>query len=238
MLIRTGPARTDAADRRLAWSLAGIAGALNTAGFYAAGLYSSNMTGNVSSLANQLGSADAALAGIYTALIAIFVAGAALSTLLINAGRRRGFVGIYAFSILAEGLLLAALAAADLFWTGEGRGMLLAFGLSFSMGLQNAIVTRLSGARVRTTHVTGMLTDIGIELGHLISRGQPGDVARNRDNLRLHGLTVFSFLSGGILGVVAYRHFGVQLLFAASAALLSIALHALGVGSKTPELPS
>ena len=32
------------------------------------------------------------------------------------------------------------------------------------MGLQNALVTRVSGAVVRTTHMTGVLTDIGIEL--------------------------------------------------------------------------
>ncbi|MFX4396989.1 YoaK family protein, partial [Acinetobacter baumannii] len=39
--------------------------------------------------------------------------------------------------------------------------------LCFIMGLQNAIITKVSQARIRTTHVTGITTDIGIELGKL-----------------------------------------------------------------------
>ena len=31
------------------------------------------------------------------------------------------------------------------------------------MGMQNSLVTRLSGAVVRTTHLTGVVTDLGIE---------------------------------------------------------------------------
>ncbi len=110
MLTRLGAARDRSADSRLAWSLAAIAGALNTAGFDAAGVYSSNMTGNVSALATNLGLADLAVAGAYLTLVLSFIAGAAVSALLINAGRRRRLAGIYAFSILAEALLLISLA--------------------------------------------------------------------------------------------------------------------------------
>ena len=150
MLIQTGEARDDAADRRLAWSLAGIAGALNAAGFYAVGVFSSNMTGNVSSLADRLALANVAGGMPYLGLVATFVSGAAVSAMLVNAGRRRGLAGIYAMSVLAEAVLLTGLAAADLWLTGAGRAALLAFGLSFVMGLQNAVVTRISNARVRT----------------------------------------------------------------------------------------
>ena len=227
MLVQQGKTRSGKADRRLAWSLAGIAGALNTAGFYAVGLYSANMTGNVSALANHLGVGDLADAALYLALVAAFVLGAIVSTLLINAGRRRRLAGIYAFSVLAEALLLAVLGCADLWVSGVGRGPALAFGLSFLMGLQNAVVTRISNARVRTTHVTGMVTDIGIELGNLVDiaarRGREEEVALNKDKLRLHGQTVASFLAGGVAGVLAYKAFGAFLLFGASVLLLLLA---------------
>lgn len=234
MLVHEGEARSIKADRRLACSLAGVAGALNTAGFYAVGLYSSNMTGNVSALADHLGIGDLAIAATYLALVATFISGAAVSTLLVNAGRRRRLAGIYAFSILAEAFLMAGLGCAELWLPQVGRGPGLAFGLSFLMGLQNAVVTRISNARVRTTHVTGMVTDIGIELGNLVDltrrSGHEEEIALNRGKLRLHGQTVASFLAGGVVGVLAYRAFGAFLLFAAAALLLLIARRGIVAG--------
>ncbi|MGI4944786.1 MAG: YoaK family protein [Janthinobacterium lividum] len=248
MLVQSGEARDGGADRRLAWSLAGIAGALNAAGFYAVGVFSSNMTGNVSSLADHLALADLAAAAPYLGLVATFVAGAAVSAVLINAGRRRGMARIYALSILAEAALLTGLASADLWLTG-GRAALLAYGLSFLMGLQNAVVTRISNARVRTTHVTGMVTDIGIELGNLLDlallnrasrrRGPDGRDAEaeyNADKLLLHGVTVLSFLAGGVFGVLAYRRLGALFLFGAAMLLFLLALPGL-VRKETSPLP-
>lgn len=231
MLVGLGEARGRGADRRLAWSLAAIAGALNTAGFYAVGLYSSHMTGNVSALADYLALADLSLAAVHLTLIVTFISGAVVSALLINAGRRRQIAGIYAFSILAEAVLLAALGGADVWLSEVGRSPLLAYGLSFIMGLQNAVVTRISNARIRTTHVTGMVTDIGIELGNLADlawhRGQRGrqDAAEyNKDKLWLHGVTVLAFLGGGMIAVLTYKSYRSYLLFGAALLLLLLAL--------------
>lgn len=44
---------------------------------------------------------------------------------------------------------------------------IIAFYLLFAMGLQNALVTKISNATVRTTHLTGLFTDLGIELSQL-----------------------------------------------------------------------
>jgi uncharacterized membrane protein YoaK (UPF0700 family) len=234
MLLQHGNARSLKADRRLACSLAGVAGALNTAGFYAVGLYSANMSGNVSGLADHLGVGDLATAGVYVALVGIFISGATTSTLLMNAGRRRGVAEIYAVSILVEAVLLIALGCADLLLPRVTRGLVLVLGLSFLMGLQNAVVTRISNARIRTTHVTGMITDIGIELGNLLDFGFRGGTGKRRnvnaENLRLHAQTVASFLGGGIIGVIAFRAFGVLHLFGAAAFLLALALHGILTG--------
>jgi uncharacterized membrane protein YoaK (UPF0700 family) len=233
VLTRLGEARDGGADRNLACALAGIAGALNTAGFYADSLYSSNMTGNVSALADHLAVADFRVAGTYLALVAIFISGAAVSALLINAGRRRQLIGIYALSVLGEGVLLGILACFDLWLAGATRIATLAFGLSFIMGMQNAVVTRISNARVRTTHVTGMVTDIGIELGNLLDLAwgrRAGEAAQsdyNAGKLKLHSVTVLSFMGGGIAGVLAYRAFGASFLFGMAGLLLMLALFSL-----------
>ncbi|MGC1302876.1 MAG: YoaK family protein [Caulobacteraceae bacterium] len=228
MLISQGDARSIDVDRRLAWILAAVAGALNAAAFRAVGFFSANMTGNVSSLSAHLAAGDLVMGAFYLAIVVAFILGAGFSTLLINLGRRRRIHAIYAFSILAEATLLALLGCADFWLPAASRGAVLVLGLSFLMGLQNAVVTRISEARVRTTHVSGMATDIGIELGMLldIARGRegPAEAAPVRARLRLHAQTVLAFLAGGVAGVVLYRSIGGFLLIAAAAVLFGVAL--------------
>ena len=235
MLVREGEERGNDVDRRLACTLAAIAGALNTAAFYAVGFFSANMTGNVSSFSNNLALGNLLGGFFLLTIVAVFIIGSAVSTLLINAGRRRRISGIYAFSILLEAALLALLGCADIWLPIAHRGPVLVLGLSFLMGLQNAVVTRISNARVRTTHVSGMATDIGIELGMLIdiARGSEpkSEAASYRDRLRLHGTTVLSFFGGGIAGVLLYRAVEGAMLLATAALLLAIALNGL-VGAR------
>ncbi|MGV1760552.1 YoaK family protein [Rhizobium sp. A22-96] len=228
MLISQGAARSERINLQLACSLAGIAGALNAAAFYAVGFFSANMTGNVSSLSDHLATMQWLAAAFYFAIVVTFIAGSTLSSLLINAGRRRGIEAIYAYSILAEAILLVPLGAADLWLNVDWRSSLEVLGLAFLMGLQNATVTRLSDARVRTTHVSGMATDIGVELGMLVDiwRGRESQslAADNRSKLALHLGTISAFLIGGIAGVMAYRIVGGYLLLICAVVLLAISL--------------
>jgi uncharacterized membrane protein YoaK (UPF0700 family) len=70
-------------------------------------------------------------------------------------------------------------------------------------GLQNAMVSTYSGAVIRTTHVSGMFTDLGIFLGHAL-RGLPVD----RRRLRLCLIVISGFLGGGMAGAAAFRRVG------------------------------
>ncbi|MFC0085322.1 YoaK family protein [Dyella flava] len=227
-------------DRRLACILAAIAGALNTAAFHAVGFFSANMTGNVSSLSDHAALGDWWVSLFYLSIVLAFVLGASVSTLLINAGRRRNIRSIYAISILAEATLMVLLGGAELLIPSMARGPVLILGLSFLMGIQNAVVTRISDARVRTTHISGMSTDIGIELSMLfdIARGRErqAEAAPYRSKLRLHVQTVLSFLAGGIAGVVVYQAIGTRLLFATAALLFMMAGQAI-LRSRAPVNP-
>ncbi|WP_424630059.1 YoaK family protein [Bradyrhizobium sp. SYSU BS000235] len=228
MLVHQGSGRTEAFDRRLAVSLATIAGALNAAAFHAVGFFSANMTGNVSIFSDRVASGHLLPAFGFFAIVIAFISGATVSSLLINAGRRRKIPGIFAYSILAEAVLLAPLGLADIWLREAWRVPLIVMALSFLMGLQNAVVTRISNARVRTTHVSGMATDIGIELGNLldVARGREAfDQASNdRSKLLLHVQTVIAFLLGGVAGVIGYAFIAGGLFLLASAVLFSIAL--------------
>jgi len=231
MLMQLGSARSDRLDRRLACSLAGVAGGLNAAAFYAVGFFSANMTGNISSLSNHIATGEWRPVLFYSFVVVAFVLGAAASTLLINMGRRRNYPGIYALTILMEAVLLACLGCTTLWLPPPWHIPCLILGLAFLMGLQNAVVTRISNARVRTTHVSGMATDIGIELGLLfdiLRKQEPlGDIGNVRARLRLHAETILSFLVGGIIGIFLYRMINGATLWIAAAVLGVIAVSTL-----------
>ncbi|BAU91697.1 hypothetical protein MPPM_3092 [Methylorubrum populi] len=223
MLVQEGQSRTPGIDRRLAGSFAGIAGALNAAGFCAFGTFSSNMTGNVSAVADHLGLGEVARALPILALITAFLAGAMSATMLISAGRQHRLGGVYAYSVLTEALLLVSLGVLGLSLPGVWQGAVLVTGLSFLLGLQNATITQITDARVRTTHVTGMVTDLGIGLARLLSRGGDGS-SPDREKMYLYAVTVAAFLAGGMMGVMAWRVLGSALLFVAAGLLALLAL--------------
>ncbi len=224
MLITVGSARSTVIDRRLACTLAAIAGGVNTVAFHAVGFFSANMTGNVSSVADHLAVGEWVIGGFYLTIVGCFVTGAVVSAILINSGKRRGIRGVYAWTVVAEGALMSGLAFYQSYPPSSQAGLVL--GLSFLMGMQNAVVTRISDARVRTTHVSGMATDAGIELAMLIdiARGlEPTSEAPiNRSKLQLHLQSILSFLAGGSIGVLLYEFAPGGLLFTASALLLLI----------------
>lgn len=222
MLIREGDERSLNIDVRLAALLACIAGAVNAAGFQATGLFSANMTGNVSALSDYVGLGRFGLATFFGSLVAAFIAGAFGSGLLIEFGRRRGVKAIYAYSITVEAGLLVIVGIFDLTLPTSGQGVTLVLCLSFIMGIQNAASTRISHARVRTTHVSGMATDIGLGLAALVVSppDRPAAVAR----LKLYSSTIIAFVLGGIVGVISYVNAGGALFIIAAAVLFAVAV--------------
>ncbi|KAF6669362.1 DUF1275 domain-containing protein [Pantoea sp. EKM101V] len=231
MLISTESARSHSADTRLACTLAAAAGSLNTAAFEIVGFFSANMTGNVSLLSDHLAKANPGTGLFFLAIVILFIAGSALSTLVINSGRRRNIRTIYAFVILAEGAALIVLGVIENHFPPLSPGVVLILSLSFLMGLQNAVVTRISDARVRTTHVSGTATDIGIELAMLFEvlrrKISPKEAPLYLSRLRLHVLTLLAFLAGGIAGIGLYRLLSYDFLLLVGFGLICLALNAI-----------
>lgn len=231
MLSTTGTSRSDTIDRRLAALLAGVAGALNASAFYAAGFFSANMTGNLSILSDHIALRNVSGAAFYLGVILTFISGAALASFFLNGGLRRGHRGIYAVAILLEGLLLLCLGVVTIFSTPISRINCFVFGIALLMGWQNAVSTRITDARVRTTHVSGIATDIGIAVALLVDgRRHPDSIAdlpAVRARLTLHAITILSFLTGGIAGVILFRRIETGILWLAGLVLSTIAIAAL-----------
>lgn len=215
----TGHDRTARSNRHLGFALAFVAGAVNAGAFLAVGQYTSHMTGLVSSMADDLALGHVALALAALGALLSFIAGAALSALMINDSRRRKLRSVFALPLLFEAALLLAFGLLGAQLSGIQGGVVPAtiVLLCFMMGLQNAVITKVSQAEIRTTHLTGVVTDIGIELGRLLYGGWRGRrsalepalaVRANRQRLSTLCLLVLFFFVGGVLGALGFKALG------------------------------
>lgn len=150
---------------------------------------------------------------LHLALILLsFVFGAVVSGFVIGGeslrlGRR------YGVALLAESALL--LAAMIFLNRGSLLGHYLASG---ACGLQNAMTSTFSGAVVRTTHVTGLFTDLGVTLG-LWLRGQRADQRR----VVLYLTLIAGFILGGVLGAIGFGAYRFDTLIAPAVLAAAIA---------------
>ncbi|MBC7806663.1 MAG: DUF1275 domain-containing protein, partial [Akkermansiaceae bacterium] len=153
-----------------------------------------HLTGTTSMLAAALARLDKGATLHFAAILLSFFTGTVLSGYIIQdtafrLGRR------YSAALLIESALLCV--AVPLLTVNKEWGI---YFTSCACGLQNAMVTTYSGTVIRTTHLSGMFTDLGIFLGHAI-RGLPVD----RHRLRLSLLIISAFFSGGVVGAILFR---------------------------------
>ena len=143
-----------------AWALAFVAGMVNVVGLLGFEHQAiTHLTGTTSLLAASLANLDIWKALHFAAVIGSFVGGCVISGFLIQdsalrLGRR------YGVALLMESILLCI--AVPFLKRDSAFGVYLA---SCACGLQNAMVSTYSGSILRTTHLSGMFTDIGIFLG-------------------------------------------------------------------------
>jgi uncharacterized membrane protein YoaK (UPF0700 family) len=209
----TARERSQRSNHHLARYLAFIAGAINAGGFLAVKQYTSHMSGIVSSMADNLVLRDVGLVTGGLGALLSFLGGAATCAMLVNWSRRQHLKGEYALPLLLEAFLLVCFGLLGQYLQYH-RWLLVPATVSllcYVMGLQNAIVTKLSSAEIRTTHVTGMITDIGIELGKYFYRNELKSepaVLANRHKLALLASLVGLFFAGGVAGAVGFNTIG------------------------------
>ncbi|MFO0830687.1 MAG: DUF1275 family protein [Phycisphaerales bacterium] len=212
---------------RLAITLAWIAGYTNIVALLTCGHVTSHASGTTSDLGRFIASANWNAASFMLFLLVAFLSGALISGILTETGRRRGWESIYVSPMAVEVALLALFAVGVEFHdepgalqgahTGALPGWttyLLAGVAAAAMGVQNATITRISSGVVRTTHVTGVLTDLGLEAGQFFyylrdrlrgavtpaERGGPHTAMR----LALLASILGSFALGACLGTFAH----------------------------------
>jgi uncharacterized membrane protein YoaK (UPF0700 family) len=107
--------------------------------------------------------------------------------------------------------------------TSEGR--IIAFAMLFAMGIQNSLVTKISQSTVRTTHLTGLFTDLGIELSQLFFYKKPEENKKLKTSIYLRLSIITFFFVGCFSGGFLYRYLEVKTLFIAGFFLLLALLY-------------
>jgi uncharacterized membrane protein YoaK (UPF0700 family) len=153
---------------RLAISLSWVAGYTNVVVFMVCGVYVSHMTGDTTSLGKSFSEGAGKGVLLFGSLWLSFFLGAVTSAIMTETARRSGAASKYVWPLALEGLLLLfvffgiRLHHADVEIALVPK-LVIGCMAAMAMGLQNATITKISGAVVRTTHVTGVTTDLGIE---------------------------------------------------------------------------
>lgn len=143
---------------------AGFVNSITVLGFV--GNSVSHVTGTVTVAAELLAKGDVAKLYKVFSILLFFVLGAAISGLLVKdeslkLGRNYGYA-----LLIESGFILMSII---LFMNNSFWGELFA---SLACGLQNALVTTFSGTVIRTTHLTGIVTDLGSSLGMMLSKNK------------------------------------------------------------------
>ena len=226
MFRHHGKNRTFLHNLRLATLLSLIAGIVNITGVLALNTLTTNVTGHFAYFAVEFMNKNYAIAFTCLAFIFFFLMGSFTSNFLAELVYSKNPKLSYVIPISLEILVLVGV---GLFGSPSNllamEGKLMAFSMLFAMGIQNSLVTKVSDSTVRTTHLTGLFTDLGIELSQLFFYKKSEEIKKLKTNIYLRLSIITFFFIGCVFGGYMYQKIELKTLFLASLFLLIALLY-------------
>lgn len=219
MFRHRGEARTLDHNLRIASLLSFVAGMVNIAGFLSVQRLTTNVTGHFAFFVDEIFKLNGLQAFYFFLYIFFFLLGSFTSGIIIELNYKRKGTYNYTIPVILEIFVLLAVAVFGKVLM-NGFPDVLAFMLLFAMGLQNSLVTTISNSIVRTTHLTGLFTDLGIELSQLFFYRLQEQKQKLMASVKLRLTIICFFFLGGIVGGVGYPAFHLRILLVAVAILL------------------
>ncbi|MBL7936849.1 MAG: DUF1275 domain-containing protein [Bacteroidia bacterium] len=219
MFRHKGKTRTLSHNLKIASLLSFVAGIVNVAGFLAVQRLTTNVTGHFAFFVDEIFKLNFWQGFIYFLYIFFFFLGSFVSNLIVEIISKTNDRLIYIIPTIIESLILFFLAIFGQFLIIQNPN-LLACSLLFAMGLQNSLVTTISNATVRTTHLTGLFTDLGIELSQLFFYKQKDQKDKLYASIKLRLTIITFFFLGGLLGGILYSTLKLYVLTIAATVLI------------------
>lgn len=205
MFRHQGIGRTYAHNLKIASLLSFVAGLVNVVGFISISRLTTNVTGHFAFFVKDILDLDFFDGFVLFLFVFAFFLGSFFSSMLVELTSKKTDRNVYVFPVAIEIVILAFLAFEGAYLLSASPNVI-ALLLLFAMGLQNSLVTQISNAVVRTTHLTGLFTDLGIEVSQLFFYKEPGQRNKLVANIRLRFTIIVFFFVGGITGGLLYQY--------------------------------
>lgn len=194
---------------------------VNVASFLLFFSFSSNVTGYYAILIAEVLSGNIYQFAVVILWVSAFFIGSFLSNFVVIFFNKKSTYLAHGFPIFLEILSLAFVGVyGNYFYQNtliETEFLILL--MLFAMGLQNGLTASISNFAVKTTHLTGATTDLAIVFSmfmHPDYRDSPAIKAR----AKLLIVIFAAYLSGGLIGGIAYKYIGFSLFYIACFFLL------------------
>lgn len=210
MFRHQGKTRTLKHNLLIATILSFVAGMVNVTGFLFFGRLTTNVTGHFALFINDLAEFNFWKGTIYFAYILSFFLGSFVSGFLIEQFRENKKMNVFVLPTIIECLILISIGVMSNFIQIRFPDSIVCL-LLFAMGLQNSFVTKISNAVVRTTHLTGLFTDLGIEMAQLFFPEAHSNITQLKATIKLRVYIILSFFTGGLMGGFFYSQVHLKL---------------------------
>jgi uncharacterized membrane protein YoaK (UPF0700 family) len=214
MLRRTREERTLKENLSLASSTAFVAGVTNVAGVIAFLAFTTNMTGHFANLARNVIERNLPQVIIFIIWLFLFFAGAFTANFLVRWQSHKSAYRANAAPIILEIIILLFIAyyGSNHYAGNLAEKQTITGALILAMGLQNGLVSNISGGLIKTSHLTGVFTDLGADFAELLyPNDEKSPLLKNRMFIRL---TILGFyFAGALAGGYFFDKFGFMMFY-------------------------
>lgn len=207
MFSHQGHHRTHSHNIKIATLLSFVAGFVNVTGFVSIHKLTTNVTGHFAFFVDDIYQLRFTDSIVFFIFILSFFLGAFVSNTLVEIVRKKSEKNTFVAPIVIEIIILYTIAIFGSYIINSSPNTI-AIVLLFAMGIQNSLVTKISNAVVRTTHLTGLFTDLGIETSQLFFYKTPENKSKLIETISLRLTIISFFFIGGIAAGILYKYFG------------------------------